>query len=278
MNNKITKGALSLCLAFAAVAGMTGCTRVTDREYAIKTTMGQVSKVYSKGEGMAFYCPGFQSIHHYPLYMQTLKVAASDANFRTSDNQAIVGGYDVQFELDPTIGDPKEPFTKFNDNITLMVQQQAKSIAVAVLGQESSVNLTGKIEDIQNRIKDKLQQTLMEQKVPVRIVSVLSDGIGLSPESNQKLEQVMLEQQRSKTLELRLKNAQKAQEVATAEANVTVNALKTLRESGLSEEGALRAYFIQESVKEGHVNTPFSPGPFGAGNGGRVSVTAPAPK
>ncbi len=269
---RLATKALMLPLIFATAAG---CTRITDREIGVKTDVnGRVTEEYKQGEGVVFYMPYFSDVHDYQLTMQTVQVKANEANLRTSDNQQVIGALDIQFQIDPAAGKTSVLYTAFNNNYETFIQQLAKDAAVKVFGKQSSINLTSSIGDITDLIRTHLQNELKEKQMPVTIVNIISNGVGLSEESNRKLEDVMLEQQRTRVLELRSSNADKAKDVVRKETEVTAEAVKAFRAAGVSEGQIPTMICLQMADKSGEVNKPFSPGCLGSSTP-RVAVTAP---
>ncbi len=269
---RLATKALLLPLIFAAAAG---CTRITDREIGVKTDVnGRVTEEYKQGEGVVFYMPYFSDVHDYQLTMQTVQVKANEANLRTSDNQQVIGAIDVQFQIDPAAGKTSVLYTTFNNDYHTFIQQLAKDAAVRVFGRQSSINLTSSIGDITDLIRTELQNQLKEKNMPVTVVNIISNGVGLSEESNRKLEDVMLEQQRTRVLELRSSNAEKAKDVVRKETEVTAAAIKALRDAGVPQEQIPSMLCLQMADKANEVNKPLSPGCLG-GSAARVAVNVP---
>jgi hypothetical protein len=257
-----------IAVLIALVGGFNAVTeRVTDREVAIKTTWGKVDGEFVKPEekGLVWYNPFASQIHKYPLWMQSVTIAADDANLRTKDNQRIVGSVDYQFQIDPSRAPIRVMFDDFHDNVGLILHQLGKSSAVEVFGKQSAIDLAANVDQVREQLKEDFQSLLDKQKLPFLITSVAMSGIGLSDESNRKLEALMLEQQRSRVLDMRLMNAEKEKGVAEKETAVTVAALAELKRAGVPDADILGAYCLQLAEKEKRVNEPFAPGCLGGG-------------
>lgn len=264
--------------AFALVSP--GCTRVTERDIAVKTTWGNVDKEYERGAGLSWYIPIMQSINKYSLYVKSFTIEANHAHLMTKDNQPITGAITIQFRVKDEKGSAARLYKDFNYTDSdaehvLILSSLSRDASVAVFGQQPALGLTEHIDNIMKKIQEDLQSKLNEKGVPIEIFAVNSSGIGLSPESVQKLEGLMLEQQRASTLQVREANAERAKIVAEKEVLATAVALKALRDSGLSGEQALIAYCLQLSEKEGSVNKPLTPGCMGNNRTSAITVAPP---
>lgn len=273
---KLTKKFAIATAGIALMGGaLSGCDRVTDREVGIKTRFGKVTEEYKQGTGLVFYMPFVSQVHTYPLYMQTLTIAADQANLRTKDSQQIVGAIDFQYQIDPNRAAVKTLYVDFNDDWDRILHQLGKTSAVEVFGRQSAIDLTSNIDAVREQIRVDFQKQLDRQHLPFMVTSVAMSGIGLSKESNQKLEALMMEQQRSRVLDMRSINADKEKDVVAKETKVTIGAITELKGAGLSDDQALSAFCLQLAEKEKRVNEPFAPGCLPGTGSQSVSVAAP---
>lgn len=264
MNLKSTAMVLSLAAIFGAASG---CERVSEREVGVRIDYnGRVTEEFAQGAGLQFYLPLYNSVYTYPTFMERVRIEANEANLRTSDQQPTTGAIIVQYQIDPSVGKTGVLYTTFKNDYEHYVKDQAVSAAVTVFGRKSSTELTPKIEQITTEIEKELQSKLKQDDVPVKVHSVISAGVGLSPSADKKLEGLMIQQQYTAELALREANAKKAESVIRKEAVVITGAIEEYRKAGIPSELIPTMVCLQFADKKGGVNEEFTPGCMGSGN------------
>ena len=262
MKLKTVATIMSLAAVFGAAAG---CERVSEREVGVRVDYnGRVTEEFAQGAGLQFYMPLYNSVYTYPTFMERVRIEANEANLRTSDQQPTTGAIIVQYQVDPSVGKTGVLYTTFKNDYEHYVKDQAVSAAVTVFGRKSSTELTPKIEQITTEIEKELQVKLKQDDVPVKVHSVISAGVGLSPSADKKLEGLMIQQQYTAELALRKANAEKAESVIRKEAAVITGAVDEYRKAGIPSELIPTMICLQMADKKGGVNEEFTPGCMGS--------------
>jgi membrane protease subunit HflC len=263
-----------LVAAFGLATAVSAGYIVEKREAALEVRFGDVKQVIRE-PGLYFKVPYLDTAYKYPLYRLTAQVNSNEANLRTSDQMRVEGGILVDFEVDETSADIENLYADLRiegeEDIARIVRMRAKEAAVRAFGEFSSVELTSKINEITTRAKEILQADINEQNWPFRIKDVTSDGVKLSPDSERKLERVMAAEQEKLVLELREKNAVKAQTVLREEGKALAELYKELAKGGVRAEDIPTVMCLKMANDDDSIQVAFAPGCFPGQNGSSAS-------
>jgi hypothetical protein len=278
--------------------------RVTERDAAYKVVRGRlVDTDLDVGLYPSALLPHVE-IKLLPKFLQSTTVVASkdsDVNVRTKERARVYGTFDIMFEIDnkdPNFGNVYtelkadeiadiEPYIqKFAvpaiitvyGNVTsstspsIPANQDAGSTNTTVTEGSGPIALDDHLRT-GNAIKEMLQKILDAQGYSYIIIKrVIPSGVGLSPEANRQLEEIVAEERKLELLDVQEQVADKAEGVVKKQAAVTAAALSTLREKGVPESQLVQAYYLQILQSEGKVGTPFVPGPIPGTGVGSVAV------
>lgn len=248
---------------------------VEQREVGLEVMFGGVNEVNTEpGLYWKFPWPIERAIK-YPLYRQRAEVTANEANLRTRDQMRVEGGIFVDYEIDEQSANIQNIYADLRgdkEDIKDAIAIRAKEAAVNAFGQFSSVDLTTKISDITALTKKLLQESIDKQGWPFKIKDVISNGVRLSPDSEQKLERVMAAEQEMTVLNLRERNAEKAEDVLRKEGKALGALIKELQETGIPDDQISNVVCLKMSNDADKIQVPFAPGCFNAEAGYPVAV------
>jgi hypothetical protein len=124
-------------------------------------------------------------------------------------------------------------------------------------------------------IASELQKILDEEGYTyIKIKRVIPSGVGLSPEANAQLEQIVAEQRKLDLLKVQGLVADAASEVTEKQSALTARAIKGLKEAGVPENEVIQAYYLQLMRDAGKIGEPFVPGPIPGTGVGAVPVNS----
>ena len=295
---KVVAG-IAITLAGATGIGYIGSTRVTERDAAYKVVRGKlVDTNLEPGLYPEDMLPHV-NIVKLPKFLQSVTVQASEGssiNVRTRERARVYGNYDVMFEIDSSdknfgniytelkaddIGDIKPFIQKFAVPAIIKVYKDVSSTTVRTKAAAQEQNLSPETGTISlddhlktgQAITEELQQILNSQGYTyIKIKRVIPSGVGLSPEANAQLEQIVSEERKLDLLKVQGQVADAGVEITKKQSAVTAEALKELKAAGVPEDQVIQAYYLQLLRDKDKVGTPNVPGPIPGTGVGAVSI------
>ena len=267
--------------------------RVSERDAAYKTVRGElVATNLEPGLYPSNMLPHVK-VTTLPKFLQSVTVHAgedSPINVRTKERARVYGDYDVMFELDDSdknfgniytelkadeINDIKPFIEKFAVPAIIKIYKDVTSSSDKtkdkdqVVETESHLTKSSGVISMDDHlstgeaIAEELQKILDEQGYTyIRIKRVIPSGVGLSPEANAQLEQIVAEERKLELLKVQEQVADAAVSVTKKQSAVTTEAIKGLKDAGIPESELVQAYYLQLMRDLGKVGTPFVPGPI----------------
>jgi hypothetical protein len=121
------------------------------------------------------------------------------------------------------------------DPVEKTVNARAKTAAVAIFAGIKTDEYQANIKKTRDDIKQRLQDIVDAEGLPIKIVEVDTSGVSPHPDVQERINRIASERRESERAQVIIDNAEKVKEAATEEANAVLEFAKPLTAAGYSE-------------------------------------------
>lgn len=243
--------------AFTAVASLgyvwSGLHSHNGSEFKIVMNKGVPKSVSS--EGLIVALGWYDKVHSFPMTRQITSLDDSEVNLRSRNGEEFIGGIRVEYQF--RFGNDEEQnkkmittlFRDFNitdttafwdtnqiDPVEKTVNARAKTASVAAFATIATDEFQGKMDEIAEDIRKRLQAVMDRENLPIDIKSIDTSGVSPSKEVQERINRIASESREGERADIIIQNAVKVKQAAAAEAEVTLAFTEALRAKGYTDE------------------------------------------
>lgn len=259
-----------------------------------KIVMNKGNAVSVSSEGLGFAWGWYDRVHSFPRTRQITSVEDNEVTLRSQDGEEFIGGIRVEYQFTFRDGAEHEEankvmisnlFRDFNiqdtgsfwdtnaiDPVEKTVNARAKTAAVSVFAGIKTDEYQSSIDQTRLQIRDRLQQIVDAEGLPIRIVEVDTSGVSPHPDVQARINRIASERRENERAQVTIDNAELVQEAAKKEAQATMEFANALRNAGYSEETIVILNCQRLADRADRFGIPFGVNCNGGSNGVAVAV------
>lgn len=238
--------------------------RITDRDVAFKINRGKlVDPHVSSGVKMDALLPHISYVK-LPGYLQEVVISAREndpTNIRTKEETRIYGEFKVKYEINRHDKNIANLYTDLNvddiEDLTPTIEAYVTPAIIDAYNDVPAADINKNILKIGQEATVLAQKNFNDRNLSyITIRDVVPTGTGLSAQANADLEKIVSENRKKEMLVIQEQVAEQSRTVTEKQTQVTIDAIKKLRESGMSTTEATNAYHLQLMRDNNMIGTP----------------------